>query len=400
MNEINHLNPDFQRQLNELVTSYWGDFIPACSICAISRGEVVLNQAWGWIDPEARQIPVSIDTLFDLASVTKLFTASAFLAHISAGKVALDDPLITVIPEFGAGGVRSIDGGVDPHTKQPLPILEGMQVRIVDPAKVTFRHLLTHTSGLAAWRDVYNAAGDAPLPPTQVDTVSPAERWRRGLSMIVQAPFVSEPGQVVRYSDLGLMLLGESVARLNNSTLDAAIYELTARLEIPHIRFRPLDWGYTLNTIAPTENDPLWRGRRVWGEVHDENACGVGGVAGHAGLFGNAFAVAQLGQAWLNHDARLNINTPLMNEATREQAVTDGERRGLGWMIKSHVNSSASDLFSVDSYGHTGFTGTSLWIDPEKQLVVACLTNSVYLGRENMNTHGFRRAVNGLLAQL
>jgi CubicO group peptidase (beta-lactamase class C family) len=400
MTEINHLSLSLWSRLSEVVKARLGELMPACVICAIHRDQMILNHAWGWIDPGTEQVPTHTDTLFDLASLTKLFTTSAFLAQVGVGSVGLHDPVVTVIPEFAEGGLRPTDGGIDPHSKQPLPMVEGMQGKLIDPTRVTFWHVLTHTSGLAAWRNVYNVAGDAPLPPDQTDPISRAERWRRGLDMIVHSPFVSEPGDQVRYSDLGLMLLGESLARLMRKSLDEAIYDsVTKPLSLTNIKFRPSDWGYKRDRIAPTENDPSWRNRRVWGEVHDENACSVGGVAGHAGLFGTAWDVAQLGKAWLNRDSRLNINIELMDEAVREQARTDNERRGLGWMIKSPVGSSASDKFSVDSFGHTGFTGTSLWIDPEKRLVVACLTNSVYPGRKKMNALEFRRTVNGLLAE-
>jgi CubicO group peptidase (beta-lactamase class C family) len=137
----------------------------------------------------------------------------------------------------------------------------------------------------------------------------------------------------------------------------------------------------------------------VWGEVHDENDCGVGGIAGHAGLFGSAMSVARLGQAWLEGGGVFGLSESLVRESTREQAVSAGERRGLGWMLKSRENSSAGDAFSADSFGHTGFTGTSLWIDPHARLVVALMTNSVYVGREHMQTHPLRRAVNTILAE-
>jgi CubicO group peptidase (beta-lactamase class C family) len=133
--------------------------------------------------------------------------------------------------------------------------------------------------------------------------------------------------------------------------------------------------------------------------VHDENACGVGGVAGHAGLFGTARDVAMFGQAWLQRDERFSISPEMMNMATREQAISGASRHGLGWMLKSHKDSSAGEYFSPESYGHTGFTGTSLWIDPEQELVVATMTNRVYPGREKVGIHAFRRALHDLIAQ-
>jgi CubicO group peptidase (beta-lactamase class C family) len=206
----------------------------------------------------------------------------------------------------------------------------------------------------------------------------------------------------VRYSDLGLMLLGETVCRLHGASgaLDEALGERVFEpLKLDSLTFNPLQREHNRNTIAPTEEDPGWRGRRCWGEVHDENACGVGGTAGNAGLFGTARDVAAFGQAWLESDPRLNIAPDLLRYAVQEHEETGGMRRGLGWMIKARDDSSAGDLFSADSHGHTGFTGTSLWVDPVRALVVVCLTNRVYPGREKIGIHAFRRALHDAIVE-
>src|SRR5262249_9539019 len=153
--------------------------------------------------------PVTPATLFDLASVTKLFTVTAFLSLVSAGKVGLHDPLASVIPEFAAHSPRSMDGGQDPHSKIHLPIPEHLARKAVDPSLVTLWHLLTHTSGLPAWRDVFNAAGSAPVPPDAVDPIPRNERWSRAVKALCAYPFIDQPGKKVVYSDIGLMLLGE-----------------------------------------------------------------------------------------------------------------------------------------------------------------------------------------------
>jgi hypothetical protein len=263
---------------------------------------------------------------------------------------------------------------------------------------------------------VYNAAAEAaPTPPDVPDPVGREKRWARGLAAICQYPFVGQPDGVVRYSDLGLMLLGEATTRLwyagdvvtprSHLGLDMVIFEgicegLGAGIRLESPCFNPVRNGLDRMMIAPTENDPAWRKRRAWGEVHDENACGVGGVAGHAGLFANARDVAAFGQAWLERDPRLMISRELMDEAVKQHAETDGERRGLGWMLRSYEGSSAGQYFSRDSFGHTGFTGTSLWIDPERALVVATLTNRVYPGREKPGILEFRQAVHDALAEM
>jgi CubicO group peptidase (beta-lactamase class C family) len=396
----NRLPESAHDKLQAAVDRVLGDLFPAVTLAVIHCGEVAFNGGWGWVDPDTRQHPVTPDKLFDLASVTKLFTATAFLSLVSAGKAKLDDPLVTVVPEFGAGGLREIDGGQDPHSKERLPTPAQWVGAKADPARITFRHLLTHTSGLAPWRDVYNAPGAPPTPPDQPDPIPQAERWTRGLKAICGYAFVGQPDGVVRYSDLGLMLLGEAVSRLHGAGLETAIKERVLKpLGLQSPIFNPVRSGIPRTETIPTEDDPGWRKRRPWGEVHDENACGVGGVAGHAGLFAHALDTAQFGEAWRTRDTRLNIDPALMEEATREHAETDGERRGLGWMLKSYVGSSAGDRFSPASYGHTGFTGTSLWIEPERQLVVALLTNRVYPGRWKEGIHEFRRAIHTILSE-
>lgn len=374
---------------------------PAVAVAVFKDGHPVLEAAWGVMDAESRSDVLSVRALFDLASLTKLFTTTAFLTFVSAGRVKLDDPLAHIVPEFATITPRPVDGGMDPHTKVPLPTPPERAALTVDPTRVTFRHLLTHTSGLAPWRDVFNASGPAPTPPNIPDPITREERWRKALKALYIYPFVSEPDGIVRYSDLGLMLLGEAVARLHGGPLDDAISaRVTEPLKLTDVHFNPVRDGHTYQSgTVPTENDPLWRQRRVWGEVHDENACGVGGVAGHAGLFASAMSVAQFGQAWLEGGKAFNLSSQVVEAAVKEHAASAGERRGLGWMLKSAENSSAGDAFSDESYGHTGFTGTSLWIDPKARLVVALLTNSVYVGREHMQTHTLRRAVHTALAE-
>ncbi|MBI5931090.1 MAG: beta-lactamase family protein [Chloroflexi bacterium] len=387
--------------LDEMIRPILDVVTPSVSLMAILRGEAIVHQAWGWVDPETQKIPVTTETLFDLASVTKLFTVTAFLQQVSAGRVTLNTPLVDIIPEFGLLNPRPMDGGQDPHSKEVLPIPDAVKGKWVDPAQVNFFHLLTHTSGLPAWRDVFNAAGPAPVPPTQFDPIARAERWARGLSAIYSYAFVAQPGEKVIYSDIGLMLLGEAVTRLTRQPLDVAIREyVTMPLGLSSPTFNPLQNSVAQANIAPTENDPKWRKRRCWGEVHDENACGVGGVAGHAGLFAEVSDVATFGQAWLSHDPRLNIDPNFMAEAVCEQAETDGIRKGLGWMIKATDGSSAGEFMDISTYGHTGFTGTSLFIDPTKGLAVALLTNSVYPGREVPGTFELRHDVHNLIGKV
>lgn len=387
------------QRLDAIIAAAQPQIAPAATLAVYHRGEFIVHAAWGWLDPEIQRHPVTTGTLFDLASLTKLFTTTAFLSLASRENIDIRTPLADLLPEFAAENPRPIDGGQDPHSKMHLPVIPELAGQTVDARTVTLWHLLTHTSGLPPWRDVYNIA-PAPVPPDQTDPIPAAERWQSGLARMVSYPFVDKVDANIRYSDIGLMLLGEVAARLNQSDLQTAVQaHALDPIELKHVVYNPVrDHTITHEHIAPTEIDPNWRQRRVWGEVHDENACGLGGVAGHAGLFGTAMDVARFGLAWLRAEYEA-ISPELRAEAIREQAVTDDERRGLGWMLRSAQNSSAGDYMCMDSYGHTGFTGTSLWIEPEQELVAALLTNRVYVGRERPGVHELRRAINNALME-
>ena len=391
--------PMDQAAYERLLAHHLPTTFPAFSIRVIHQGEMVWQDARGWIDPGHETLPITIESLFDLASVTKLIVETSFLVLVDAGAIALESRLVDVIPEFGRVTPREIGSGQDPHTRAFLPVDPQYRASSVDPADVTFRHLLTHSSGLPPWRSVYLLAGDRPPPPPTHAGQYNEGRWRRGLKAMVDFPFAGNIGDAVRYTDIGIMLLGEAVARLHGSSLDLAVSDLVLNpLGLDSFTYNPMLNGVPRERIAPTELDNHWRQRRAWGEVHDENACGLGGIAGHAGLFATAREVACFGQAWLSGDQRLAISADLRQQATSQQA--NGQfRLGLGWMLKADSDSSAGDHYSANSYGHTGFTGTSLWIDPERELVCAVLTNRVYHGRADKGIHAFRRAMHDLIAK-
>jgi CubicO group peptidase (beta-lactamase class C family) len=225
-------------------------------------------------------------------------------------------------------------------------------------------------------------------------------RWAKALPFLYRYPFIDLPGHRVVYSDVGLMLLGRALEVIAGATLDQVIQtQVLDPLGLSHTHFNPVQKGWaSLDQIAPTELDLRWRQRRVWGEVHDENACALGGVAGHAGLFSTAMDVALFGHAWLSQPQTMGVDAKLAALAKSELACTEDVRRGLGFVIKSAHNASAGDHFSPQTFGHTGFTGTTLWVDPDRQCVVACLTNGVYAGRAQHAPHAFRRRLHDLLA--
>jgi CubicO group peptidase (beta-lactamase class C family) len=268
-------------------------------------------------------------TRYDLASLTKVMaTLPLILQAIGAGGARFDDPIGRFFSS--AGWFQS-------------PSL----------ADVPLRALLTHSSGLPAWRPLYAQLSDR----------------RAALAAVLTTP-LGDPGRVV-YSDLGFMLLGALIERLHHRRLDAvATRDLFEPLGLRQTRFGPLP-----PTGVAASEDCGWRDRLLVGEVHDENATVWEGVAGHAGLFASLHDVLSYAHAWLALDPRL-APTELLHEArTAHHTSTDGGRRGLGWVTASPVSFVGP---TVAGYGHTGFTGTSLWIDPHAGFAWVLLTNRVH----------------------
>jgi CubicO group peptidase (beta-lactamase class C family) len=377
-----------------------GRVYPAAALLVTRSGGVVFHRAYGYLDPDTRNSPAKTDSFFDLASVTKLFTATAFMALVEAGLVTLDTPIADILTEFG--GLRSISSTEDPLTKTPVPPDPAYAGQQIDARQVTFWHLLTHTSGLAAWRSLYRENGeegpDVPLP----HQVSGKMRARRVAGIHDRYGFAYPPGQHMVYSDLGLILLGEAMARLENTTLEACVQRtLLAPLAMGNTVYNPLGKDVPPERIVPTEFC-AWRQRRCVGEVHDENAASLGGVAGHAGLFSTVWDVAVLGQMYLNNGSygSARVLTPkTVADMTRTQVNFEDNPRGLGWLQRSQSWSSSGRLFGPRSYGHTGFTGTSFWVDPERQLVVVLLTNRVYYGRDPSCIIDFRPRLHDAVVQ-
>jgi CubicO group peptidase (beta-lactamase class C family) len=212
--------------------------------------------------------------------------------------------------------------------------------------------------------------------------------------MALSTFFSYPPGTHVVYSDIGLILLGFAIERLTGLSLDAAIRaRVLTPLGLRNTGYRP---SVALReTCAPTEFC-RWRERRIQGEVHDENAYRLGGVSAHAGLFSTAQDVAAFGQSFLT-GALLSSET--VAAMTRCHAEDKGVRRGLGFALRLDDPKSCGYPFSERAFGHTGFTGTSLWIDPTRELVVALLTNEVYRGRENRNIAPLRVAVHHAIVE-
>jgi len=349
--------------LPELMSSALGTVYSAAGAQVRWRGEVIYSGFLGTLDPEGRldsKERVSPDTLFDFASLTKLATTSAFLRLADAGILKIEDRVSKILPEFS--GLRQIRPYPNPLNTGELIAVVPPTDEMVDAGAITFSDLLTHSSGLPAWHNLRDA-GD-------IDA---------RLAMCLHSDFSYPPGTRVVYSDIGFILLGLAVAKKNGTDLQAAMQSLVLRPFGLSAQYGPI-----AENVAPTEYDQ-WRGRRLVGEVHDENAASLGGVAGHAGLFGTVTDAASLGEIYLKHGDML-LSPEIADRATTRQI----EDRGLGWMMRSPGGSSGQ-YFSAESYGHTGFVGNSLWVDPERELICALLTNNVFYGRDKDTIVAFRK---------
>ncbi len=385
-------------------------------VCRVERGgKLIYEGAYGWINPMLKRQSVTGETLFDLASLTKLFTTTACLRMADAGLLSLDQPVADFIPAFD--GERAIGSIEDPITKEPAPPLPAWQQHQepIDAGQVTFRHLLTHTSGLPAWRNLYARCGPVPVRPHTMHRGELLRRQRAAIAAITEFDFAYPPGESYLYSDLGLILLGAAIAACagDPTVADTIRNWVTEPLGL-EAHFNPT--CVVVDRTAPTEFC-AWRQRRLHGEVHDENAAGVGGIAGHAGLFGSAADLCRLGQLYMRRGERLlaretvDAAISLQVEATAPgvplahampvmggvAVLSPGIRRGLGWMLRSEPDPSCSMAFGPNSFGHTGYTGTSLWCDPDRDLVVALLTNRVYQGRNPEPIAHLRPAVHAAI---
>jgi CubicO group peptidase (beta-lactamase class C family) len=376
------------------------DAVPAVApaiVCQVEQGgRVLYAKGFGWINPMLKRQPVTTETIFDFASLTKLFTTTACLRMYDAGLLDLDQSVSDFLPDFS--GPRYIGPMEDPLTKEPIPPPGPWRHHnsSASATLVTFRHLLTHTSGLPAWRNLYSICGSIPLRPNSTHRAELLRRQRAGLAAICGFNFAYPPGQSYMYSDIGMILLGNALA--------ACAGDPTVAETLRNWVFRPLGLTTHFNPssvivdrIAPTEFC-TWRQRRLHGEVDDENAAGLGGIAGHAGLFGTATDLCRLGNLYLAQGGNLihrstvttsitpQVETvaaglPLMRALGSHGGLMTlaGEiRQGLGWMLRGDPELTCSRALGPRSFGHTGFTGTSIWCDPDRDLVVTLLTNRVY----------------------
>jgi CubicO group peptidase (beta-lactamase class C family) len=318
--------------------------------------------------------PVQASTIYDLASLTKpLATVTSVLLLVQAGSLKLDAAIGDVIIELKHAPIGS----------------------------ASVRDLLGHRSGLPGWRPLYerlDAEGCA------WGRAQPSVVRQSVLRLIREECLVSPIGQQSLYSDLGFILLGYAVERVSGLSLEEYFREAVAQpLGANALIFKgvtatgPPSWASEPGAmIAPTEWD-TWRKRWLQGEVHDENAAAMGGVAGHAGLFGTAESVLAVSGAWLAayHGDRSLLAPNLVREFTTKPAQSWQSSWALGWDTPTAPSSSGTH-FSPESFGHLGFTGTSLWIDPLRKLEVVLLTNRVHPSRKNEAIRVFRPLIHDL----
>ena len=315
---------------------------PAAALAVTYRGSLIALQGFGRFTYEEVAPLVRPDTIFDLASVTKVVatTAAAMLLY-ERGQLPLDIPVGHFLPDFVARAPRHLQASRE---------------------EVTLRMLLAHSSGLPAYEKLFEFAG------------SRDELVRAALT----TRLVAEPGTRTEYSDVGFILLGEVLARQAGLALDLfARQEIFTPLGMTHTRFNPPpEWK---DQIPPTEDDRTFRKRVIQGEVNDENASVMGGVAGHAGVFAPAADIARFAECMLRGGAPI-LKPESVQLFTRRVEAPAGSSRALGWDTPS-LPASSGPHFSPASFGHLGFTGTSLWIDPTRQLSVTLLTNRTWPNR-------------------
>ena len=360
-----------------LIKAHLGKTFPAAQVEIRVGSRILYAGAFGFLDGETKVHPTNDQTLFDLASVSKLFTSTAFMTLVQARRVTLDQPVATILSEFN---------GERPITSYPDPLNPGQIIhtvppsdQLVDAIQVTFRHLLAHNSGLPAWLGLWKM-----------------KSYDEMRAAVLNTSFAYSIGTRVVYSDLGFILLGFALEKIAGKSLRETVSErVTSPLGLNSVRYGKIN----CENVAPTEFYSH-QGRRMCGEVHDENAWALGQVAGHAGLFARVHDVATLGQVFLCGGEPL-LHCSTITEITQLQAEDALIRRGLGFALWSPDPLASSHPLSEGAFGHLGFTGTSLWVDPGREMVVACLTNRVYYGHQNADAiTQFRRDLHAIACEV
>ncbi|MFS0821241.1 serine hydrolase domain-containing protein [Bacillus sp. 1P02SD] len=312
--------------------------MPGAVISVSHNGKVLLEEAIGNRAVYPKELPMKPNTVFDLASLTKVVaTLPVILKLIDDGEIRLDDTVAFFLPEFAQNGKE----------------------------RITLRHLLTHTSGLPAHKQFY------------IKNLSTEQIMERIYAESLEVP----SGSKVIYSDLGLITLYKIIELVTEQPFERFVEkEVFAPLEMVETGFNPT---FEKERYAATEYSEKLKDYK-YGIVHDDNTESMGGISGHAGLFSTIKDLQKYAEMIENngvYKGKQILSESVLHLSRTNFTSFDQEYRGLGWILKSPVLSSCGDLFSTEAYGHTGFTGTSIWFDPEVNLNVILLTNRVHFGR-------------------
>ena len=351
-----------------------GGAVPGAVICVGHRGEIVWHEAYGAAEFTPKQRPMRHETLFDIASLTKVVATTSLLLNAHhEGICSLDDRLQRFYPQTEGTALEA----------------------------VTLRQLLTHTSGLAAWQPLYQMV--LPDGPKRHEAATARAHRQQAARLILQTPLVYPSSSRVLYSDLGFILLADILETQYQQSMDTLFLQRVVQpLGLCATAYRPLSGTSSLPTCsaayAATEACG-WRQRLLSGEVHDENAWAMGGVAGHAGLFATAEDLWRFSQAlWATVAGQCTwLPASLLQESWQRQRNPPGTTRALGWDTPTPGKSSAGDFFPPRAFGHLGFSGCSLWIDLDRQVTVALCTNRVHPTRDAKGITDLRPAVHTLV---
>ena len=322
---------------------------PGAAAAITLGGETIAIRGFGRFTYDAAAPEVQPETIFDLASLTKALAGGAMAMLLyERGLLDLEAPVASIVPDFGVEGKR---------------------------AEVTLRHLLAHTSGLPAYEKLF--ARFSHICQNPADVGHPRAEL---VASACTVPLTASPGERVEYSDIGFIVLGEAMERLAGERIDVfCAREVFGPLGMSRTGYRPP--AELRKEIPPTEEDRSFRQRVIQGEVQDENASVMGGVSAHAGLFAPAADVARFAECMLRGGYPV-FRPETVRLFTSPQPVRSGYARGLAWDRVSRPSQSGRH-FSPTAFGHLGYTGTSLWIDPQRALSVTLLTNRTWPERQS-----------------
>jgi beta-glucosidase-like glycosyl hydrolase/CubicO group peptidase (beta-lactamase class C family) len=351
MELVNEIKDDIFEEAYAVLEQAIADSIfPGAQVAIVHDGKLIASRGFGRQTYDPASPAITTETLYDIASLTKVVGTTVTAMNLWEKKrILLDIPIKSYLPEFNSG----------------------------EKERVTLRHLLTHSAGLHWWTDLWNKVSN------KEDV----------LNYIYQLPLDYSPGDSMVYSDLGIMLIGETLKTVTGKSLDELFVQTIFKpMGMNNTRFNPPK--ELRIRIAPTEIGGGMNRGLIHGEVHDENAYFLGGVAPQAGLFSTAEDLAAFAQMLLNggiyrHQRLLSPAT--IKYWTTRQHIPPNSTRAIGWDTPADSASSAGDDFSPGSFGHTGFTGTSFWVDPNRKIAVILLTNRVYPSRERGGMYEVRR---------